>query len=292
MLDHISLGVSDLERSRRFYDAALKPLGLARLADFEGRGSDYGVGNAPLGVEFTITHDVAVRPSVGMHLCFRAADRQSVVAFYDAAVNRGGTCDGQPGLRPLYHSDYFAAFVLDPDGHRIEAVCHGSEGKHAARHPSEDFVAVWRGRSVRIRRAIGRDADVVTRFARSFHSEDGHPLSDSGVDALLLMLKPDFENGLVLLLEVDDELCGYGVLSYGYGIEHGGPETFLEDLYVLPKFRAGGFGRLLIDELEKRARDAGCKAIHLEVMQGNWAEGWYRRLGWSDRNSQLLTKAI
>jgi ribosomal protein S18 acetylase RimI-like enzyme len=82
------------------------------------------------------------------------------------------------------------------------------------------------------------------------------------------------------------------VLSFGYGIEHGGPETFIEDLYVLPAFRARGLGRLLIGELERKAREAGCKAIHLEVMQGNRAEGWYCRLGWTGRNSQLLTKAI
>ena len=291
MLDHISLGVSDLERSRRFYDVALKPLGIVRLADFEGRGSDYGVGDAPLGVEFTITLERAVRPSIGMHLCLRAVDRQSVIDFYDAAMRCGATSDGGPGLRPIYHPDYFAAFVLDPDGHRLEAACHGHVTKRDALHPA-DFVAVRSGRNVQIRRAFGPDAAVVAKFARSFHVEDGHPLSDSGVDALMFMLKPDFENGLVLLLEIDGQACGYGALSFGYGIEHGGPETFIEDLYVLPEFRTKGLGRLLIDELERRAHAAGCRAIHLEVMRGNRAESWYRRLGWTDRNSQLLTKPI
>ncbi|HEY2883847.1 MAG TPA: VOC family protein [Rhizomicrobium sp.] len=124
MLDHISLGVSDLERSRRFYDTALKPLGVTRLLDFEERGSDYGVGFAPLGIEFTITREAAVQFSPGMHLCFRAPDRQSVIDFFNAAMHCGGTSNGEPGMRMAYHPHYFAAFVLDPDGHRIEAVCH------------------------------------------------------------------------------------------------------------------------------------------------------------------------
>lgn len=124
MLDHVSLGVSDLELSRRFYDAALEPLDIVRLIDFEQRGSDYGAGEAPLGVEFTITRETNVGPVAGMHVCFKAKDRKSVVDFHAAALKAGGHCDGAPGIRPAYHADYFAAFVLDPDGHRIEAVCH------------------------------------------------------------------------------------------------------------------------------------------------------------------------
>jgi catechol 2,3-dioxygenase-like lactoylglutathione lyase family enzyme len=126
MLDHVSLGVSDLARSRRFYDAALRPLGLVRIVDFGGdRGSDYGAAPGSLGVEFTITREAAVRtPIAGAHLCFRAPDRAAVDAFHAAALAAGGSDDGGPGLRPQYHADYYGAFVRDPDGHRIEAVCH------------------------------------------------------------------------------------------------------------------------------------------------------------------------
>ena len=123
MLDHVSLGVTDLERSRRFYDAALKPLGLVRTLDF-GRGSDWGTATGQTGVEFTITTETGMTKSPGMHLCFRAPSREAVRAFYRAAVEEGGRDDGPPGLRPIYHPDYFGAFVIDPDGHRIEAVCH------------------------------------------------------------------------------------------------------------------------------------------------------------------------
>ena len=126
MLDHVSLGVADIARSRRFYDAVLQPLGLARIVDFgSGRGSDYGAAAGSLGVQFTITRESGVAaPYPGVHLCFRAPSREAVRAFHAAAVAAGGRDDGAPGLRPHYHPDYYAAFVRDPDGHRIEAVTY------------------------------------------------------------------------------------------------------------------------------------------------------------------------
>jgi catechol 2,3-dioxygenase-like lactoylglutathione lyase family enzyme len=127
MLDHVSLGVKDLERSRRFYDTALRPLGLVRTVDFQGRGSDYGAMAGQLGVQFTVTVEQKVKPLVGMHICFRAPDRSAVRAFHAAALAAGGNDGGAPGLRLIYHPNYYAAFVLDPDGHRIEAVCHAPE---------------------------------------------------------------------------------------------------------------------------------------------------------------------
>jgi catechol 2,3-dioxygenase-like lactoylglutathione lyase family enzyme len=125
MLDHVSLGVTNLALSRRFYDAALKPLGLVRIVDFGNeRGSDYGAAPGSLGVEFTITRETAVAaPCAGSHLCFRAPSREAVHAFHAAALAAGGRDDGAPGPR-RYHAHYYAAFVRDPDGHRIEAVCH------------------------------------------------------------------------------------------------------------------------------------------------------------------------
>jgi catechol 2,3-dioxygenase-like lactoylglutathione lyase family enzyme len=128
MLDHVSLGVTDLERSRRFYDAVLRPLGLVRTVDFQGRGSDYGAMAGQLGVEITITVEaIGASPSPGFHVCFRAPDRRAVRAFYARALIAGGKDDGPPAVRPKYHPDYYAAFALDPDGHRIEAVCHAPE---------------------------------------------------------------------------------------------------------------------------------------------------------------------
>ena len=106
MLDHASLGVTDIHRSRRFYDATLRPLGLARIVDFGvDRGSDYGAAPASVGVEFTITMEAGVvAPSEGAHLCFRAPNRDAVHAFYLAALaNRPARRPGKPSvcLRPF-----------------------------------------------------------------------------------------------------------------------------------------------------------------------------------------------
>src|SRR5258708_32803223 len=91
MLDHVSLGIANLERSRQFYDAALRPLGIVRTVDFgNGRGSDYGAMAGQLGVEFTITLEPGVAPSRGMHLCFRAPDRAAVQAFHAAPLAAAG----------------------------------------------------------------------------------------------------------------------------------------------------------------------------------------------------------
>lgn len=143
-----------------------------------------------------------------------------------------------------------------------------------------------------IRRAEGVDADIVLEMARAFHREDGHPLAPCAEAAVVNMLEPGFSEGLVLLLLVDGKICGYGSLSFGYGIEHGGRETFLEDLYIAPPLRARGYGRLMCEALEHAARKAGCYAIHLEVMPGNRAERLYRRIGYGDRGSKLLTKPL
>ncbi|MBI3707264.1 MAG: VOC family protein [Proteobacteria bacterium] len=125
MIDHVSIGVRDLARTKRFYDAALTSLGYKCLS--EGPGSlGYG-GDA---VVFWIS--VAERPvpadaTSGLHFCFTAPTRKSVDAFHQAAVGAGGRDNGKPGLRSEYNANYYAGFVVDPDGYRIEAYCGRSE---------------------------------------------------------------------------------------------------------------------------------------------------------------------
>ena len=120
MIDHVSVGVSDLERAARFYELALAPLGLARLVT---RLATVGFGkNYP---EFWINLRAGmapVQPDSGTHICLRAKTADDVDAFHAAAVNAGGCSDGAPGLRPHDRVRYYAAFVIDPDGNRIEAV--------------------------------------------------------------------------------------------------------------------------------------------------------------------------
>jgi catechol 2,3-dioxygenase-like lactoylglutathione lyase family enzyme len=119
-IDHISIGVSDLERSARFYEAALAPLGLLRVVT---RPATIGFGKAfP---EFWINWRPGMTPVVpdsGCHICLRSKSATEVDAFYEAALKAGGESDGAPGLRPHDRVRYYAAFIRDPDGNRIEAV--------------------------------------------------------------------------------------------------------------------------------------------------------------------------
>ena len=120
MIDHISIGVSDLERSARFYEAILAPLGLARVVT---RPATIGFGKAY--PEFWINWRpgmARVAPDSGCHICLRVKSPQEVDAFHHAALGAGGESDGTPGLRPHDRVRYYAAFIRDPDGNRIEAV--------------------------------------------------------------------------------------------------------------------------------------------------------------------------
>ena len=126
MLDHLAIDVSDLARSRRFYAAALAPLGYGvrrEEATSVGFGVFAGEGRSlDPGGDFWIAEGEVRAPLV--HFAFSACSREAVDAFFEAALGAGGVDNGRPGLRPRYHANYYAAFVLDPDGYNIEAVCH------------------------------------------------------------------------------------------------------------------------------------------------------------------------
>jgi catechol 2,3-dioxygenase-like lactoylglutathione lyase family enzyme len=121
MLDHVTIGVSKLNHAREFYDRALRPLGIRRLYADGETFSGYGADKKAF---FWIGARAAV--TTGAHVAFTAPDRAAVDAFHAAALAAGGRDNGAPGLRPHYHHHYYGAFVLDPDGHNIEAVCHAS----------------------------------------------------------------------------------------------------------------------------------------------------------------------
>ena len=120
MIDHSGVSVSDVGKSKAFYRAALAPLGYAMLMEWE-QFAGFGVAPKP---DFWIGEGKPNVPPI--HIAFRAESRGQVDAFYRAAMAAGGKDNGAPGLRPQYHPDYYGAFVLDPDGHNIEAVCHAA----------------------------------------------------------------------------------------------------------------------------------------------------------------------
>jgi catechol 2,3-dioxygenase-like lactoylglutathione lyase family enzyme len=121
-IDHIALDVSDYDRSKAFYEKALEPLGMKLMMEpvpaVGGFGGDFPffwIGKRNRG------------PQTGVHVAFSAKDRAMVDAFHAAAMAAGGTDNGGPGVREIYHPNYYGAFVLDPDGNNVEAVCHKPE---------------------------------------------------------------------------------------------------------------------------------------------------------------------
>ncbi|HEY6878026.1 MAG TPA: VOC family protein [Polyangiales bacterium] len=125
MIDHTGLNVSNGKKSRAFYDAALKPLGISVQmevpAEHTGGALVLGYGE-PGKPDFWIAEGAPNTPR--LHIAFRAQTRKDVDAFYAAAIAAGGKDNGPPGIRAHYHPNYYGAFVHDPDGHNIEAVCH------------------------------------------------------------------------------------------------------------------------------------------------------------------------
>ena len=122
MVDHLTLRVADYARSKTFYQAALAPLGYEQIMEIEGF-CGLGAGGKP---GFWIARsEEGCRPQV--HIAFAARSRENVDRFYEAAIKAGAKDNGKPGLRKEYHENYYGAFVLDPDGHNIEACCHKPE---------------------------------------------------------------------------------------------------------------------------------------------------------------------
>lgn len=128
MLDHVGATVSDLARSRAFYDAALAPLGIAVMMEVtpEQTGGNGHLGYGSQGRPYFWIGNAG--PATGsLHVALAAPNRRAVDSFYAAAMAAGGRDNGGPGLRPHYHPNYYGAFVLDPDGLNVEAVCHAPE---------------------------------------------------------------------------------------------------------------------------------------------------------------------
>ena len=118
MLDHIGMGVKDLEKSKAFYAAALAPLGISVLREFPGA---IGIGKPGHPFFWLSAGD---GPTTPIHVAFTADTRAQVDEFHRRALAAGAKDNGAPGLRPQYHANYYGAFVIGPDGHNIEAVCH------------------------------------------------------------------------------------------------------------------------------------------------------------------------
>ena len=126
MLDHIGFAVGNLKASRSFYEKALKPLGMKVLLEVTPEMTGTDDSHLGFGVDRPFFWFGTGKNRVtGVHMAFLAKSRKIVDEFYAAAIAAGGKDNGKPGVRPHYHENYYGAFVLDPDGNNIEAVCHG-----------------------------------------------------------------------------------------------------------------------------------------------------------------------
>jgi catechol 2,3-dioxygenase-like lactoylglutathione lyase family enzyme len=128
---HVTLGSNDFARSRRFYDPVLATLGMTLLYPYEGEAYGYGRKNidtqtAPVWI-LKPFNGAAATAGNGVHVAFLAPHRHAVDQFHAAALKHGGSDEGKPGLRPHYHEHYYAAYVRDPDGNKLQAVCHDPE---------------------------------------------------------------------------------------------------------------------------------------------------------------------
>jgi len=121
IIDHIELTISDYEKSKEFYSMALAPLNIKLIEEVEG-WAGFGRNEKP---DFWFGTDENIQSP--MHIAFSAGSREEVNKFYEAAISAGAKDNGKPGIREIYHSNYYGAFVIDPDGHNIEAVCHKEE---------------------------------------------------------------------------------------------------------------------------------------------------------------------
>lgn len=130
MLDHVSITVGDMTRASKFWDGVMAALG-APCVWREDTAIGYGIRNSAaddahtyLTIRLHASAALVAFDAPGRHWCFRAPSRAAVDAFHAAGLANGGACNGRPGIRAIYHADYYAAFLIDPDGNRIEAVCH------------------------------------------------------------------------------------------------------------------------------------------------------------------------
>jgi catechol 2,3-dioxygenase-like lactoylglutathione lyase family enzyme len=127
-IDHISLSVADLGRAKEFYSAALGPLGLALVSDVSPEASgDVALAGFGIGRKGTLWLAARGQQTPATHICFRAQSRAAVRAFHQAGLTAGGVDNGPPGPRAEYHDAYYAAFILDPEGNNIEALCFEPE---------------------------------------------------------------------------------------------------------------------------------------------------------------------
>lgn len=255
MLDHISIGVSDLDRSIRFYDAILQPLGYERLWTYTD-GAGYGIPGRD--DAFAIRRHGAADLAISQqaHIAFSALNRERVEAFHQAAIAQGAVDDGKPELQPMYGEGYFAAFVYDPDGYRLEAVYHEPV--------------------IRLRTAYDLSACIAA--LEQVHRMDGYPSSWPEDPTAWLTPK-----GLIRawVARIGSSLVGHIAVGEIDSVESADRRVVeVQRLFVVPHARRSGIARALLETATTYAANQGLDPLIEVTADRADAIRLYEQQGW------------
>jgi catechol 2,3-dioxygenase-like lactoylglutathione lyase family enzyme/ribosomal protein S18 acetylase RimI-like enzyme len=293
MLGHLSFGVNDLDRAAAFYDSILAPLGYIRV--WTGPNG-VGFGEKGAGDKLALFPKAGqVAPGPGFHLAFIAPSREAVDAFHVAAINAGAIDCGAPGLRPHYGATYYAAFVVDPDGYKLEAVHQQARkvGKPSPANPATKHAMIM------VRQATTADAELVSALnadvqaihAAALPERFKPPSSESfpPAEAYALLGKPDT---FVFLAHIDQEPAGY---TYAEVIRR--PETSLTSAYEMvhvhhisvgSQYRRNGVGSALLQAVRVCGLERGIPLLTLDIWSFNeGARAFFRRQGFDQYIERL-----
>jgi len=263
MIDHFNLPVVDLARSRFFYEGVLAPLGFRALAQ-DGQAIGFGSESWSFGIVATVF------PFPKLHLAFTAAARSAVDRFHEAAVALGGRSNGAPGLRPGYDPDYYAAFVLDPDGHNIEAVCRRPAAAVVSLE-SSGASTVEGLRVVEANLADAKDRAAVLELTRSYARDpmgNGADLPEQVQRTLIDGLRAHPSTLIFLALD-PDRPAGIATCFIGFSTFAARPLVNIHDLHVRAEYQRRGIARHLLEAVEAKRRALGCCKLTLEVQENN-----------------------
>jgi ribosomal protein S18 acetylase RimI-like enzyme/catechol 2,3-dioxygenase-like lactoylglutathione lyase family enzyme len=263
MIDHFNLPVVDLARSRSFYECVLEPLGFRVIAQ-DGQAIGFGSESWSFGIVTTAP------PFPRLHLAFAAVSRSGVDRFHATAGTLGSRSNGAPGLRPEYDPDYYAAFVLDPDGHNIEAVCRKQVGAVAGVQ-SPATSSMDRLRVVEANLDDAHDRAAVLELTRSYARDpmgNGSDLPEQVRKTLIDGLRAHPSTLIFLALD-HDRPVGIATCFIGFSTFAARALVNIHDLHVLPEHQRRGVARRLLEAVETRARELDCCKLTLEVQENN-----------------------
>jgi len=290
MFTYVCLGTNDLPRAVRFYDAVLGALEVRRCDDTDNTDDPHWPGWAGWGVyQDQGQHEIAlwVGPPFngeaasagnGSMVALRALSWAQVDAFHAAAIAHGGHSDGEPGLRPQYNQDFYAAYVRDPDGNKLAAICRGFTQQPDVPNQVEHGNTAT---DIKLRAATPDDVTAIIEMIRELATFEKltHQVvaTPAKLHEHLFGARPYAE---VLLAEWQGKIAGFALFFYNYSTFLTRPGVYLEDLYVRETLRGHGIGKALLTAVAETAATRGCGRMEWSVLNWNQrAIEFYQSMG-------------